>query len=84
MFSFDFNLKSWSLTLGKSLMSIPILTVVSVLLGSEFLKKKEIMNGCSNFSRKSRDISFQGPRNESPFFYNNVMSSLRLLEKAEI
>ena len=39
MFSFDSDMKSWSLTLGKSLMSIPILTVVSVLLGSEFLRK---------------------------------------------
>ena len=32
------DLKSWSLTLGKSLMSIPMLTVVRVLFGREFLK----------------------------------------------
>ena len=31
------DLKSWSLTLGKSLMSIPMLTVVRVLFGREFL-----------------------------------------------
>ena len=49
MFSFDSDLKSWSLTLGKSLMSIPILTVVSVLLGSEFLRKNY---ECSFFQEK--------------------------------
>ena len=36
------NLKSWSLTFGKSLMSIPMFTVVSVLFGREFLKKKKL------------------------------------------
>ena len=38
------NLKSWSLTFGKSLMSIPMFTVVSVLFGREFLKKKKLCN----------------------------------------
>ena len=45
-FTKDTDLKSWSLTFGKSLMSMPILTVVRVLFGREFLERIDAVSAC--------------------------------------